>query len=169
MSPSLDDTEKKVEGQRCWRTKASVSGSGGFSTVYRARDEQEGGREVAIKQIKLQGLSAEEKIEATNTFNREVSVLSMLTHPQVPRLYDHFSDQGHWYLVLEYLEGQTLDAFLATREAASQRLQVEEILDITLQLCTVLDYLHSRHPVIIFRDLKPGNILRTPTGRGSVT
>src|SRR5215472_7757696 len=102
----------------------TVVGSGGFSTVYRARDEREGGRDVAIKQIKLQGLSTEEKIEATNTFNREVSVLSTLTHPQVPRLYDHFSDQGHWYLVLEYLEGQTLDAFLATREAAGQRLQV---------------------------------------------
>ena len=143
----------------------TVVGSGGFSTVYRARDEQEGGRNVAIKQINLQGLNTEEKIEATHTFNREVSVLSTLTHPQVPRLYNHFSDQDHWYLVLEYLEGQTLDAFLATREAEGQRLQVEEILDIALQLCTVLDYLHSRQPVIIFRDLKPGNILRTPAGK----
>jgi serine/threonine protein kinase len=81
----------------------TVVGSGGFSTVYRAQDGQEGGRDVALKQIKLQGLSAEEMIEATNTFNREVSVLSTLTHPQVPRLYDSFSDQDHWYLVLEYL------------------------------------------------------------------
>ncbi len=143
----------------------TVVGSGGFSTVYRARDEQEAGRDVAIKQINLQGLSAEEKIEATKTFHREASMLSTLTHPQIPRLYDHFGDQDHWYLVLEYLEGQTLDAFLATREAEGQRLQMEEILDIALQLCTVLDYLHCRQPVIIFRDLKPGNILRTPTGK----
>ncbi len=143
----------------------ALLGSGGFSAVYRARDRQAGGRDVAIKRISLQGLNAEETIEATDTFHREVSMLSALIHPQVPRLYDHFNDQDHCYLVLEYIEGQTLEAFLTTQETSGQPLQLAEILTMVLQLCTVLDYLHRRQPPIIFRDLKPSNILRTFAGK----
>lgn len=139
-------------------------GSGGFSAVYCARDMHEGGRTVAIKQINLQGLNAEEMIETTDTFNREVHMLSALSHPQVPLIYDHFSDQDHWYLVLEYIAGQTLETYLATREAQGKPLPIEEILAIASQLCTVLEYLHSRQPPIIYRDLKPSNIMRDPMG-----
>jgi eukaryotic-like serine/threonine-protein kinase len=138
-------------------------GSGGFSAVYRARDLQTG-REVAIKQVTLHGLSAEETIEATDTFNRELSLLSALRHPQVPRIYDHFNDRDHWYLVLEYLEGTTLETYLKTRAAQGKPLQIDEALAIALQLCTVLEYLHTRQPPVIFRDLKPGNIIRSPGG-----
>ncbi|GHO55996.1 serine/threonine-protein kinase [Ktedonobacter robiniae] len=139
-------------------------GSGGFSAVYRARDMHENGRAVAIKQINLQGLSAEEAIEATDTFNREVSVLSTLSHPQVPLIYDHFSDRNHWYLVLEYIAGQTLETYLTTCQTQGKRLQIKEILALASQLCTVLEYLHTRQPPLIYRDLKPSNIMRTPTG-----
>ncbi len=143
----------------------TLLGSGGFSAVYRARDTQGQGREVAIKQIHLQGLSAQEMIEATETFHREVRMLSALAHPQIPRLYDHFTDSDHWYLVLEYIAGQTLETVLATREAQGKPFSIEETLDLGLQLCTVLTYLHSRQPPIIFRDLKPGNLLLTPAGK----
>jgi serine/threonine protein kinase len=156
--------KKSTPGAVVWHDRyqlGALLGSGGFSVVYRARDRQEGGRNVALKRISLQGLNAEEAIEATSTFNREVNVLSTLAHPQIPRLYDHFNDQHHWYLVLEYIEGQTLEAFLATREASGKPLRIDEILAIALQLCTVLDYLHRCQPPIVFRDLKPGNILRT--------
>lgn len=140
-------------------------GSGGFSVVQRARDVYMGEREVAIKQINLQGLSAEEKIEATNTFNREVNLLSTLHHPQIPQLYEHFNDRDHWYLVLEYLEGTTLEVYLEKLAAQGKSIHVDEALAMALQLCTVLEYLHTRQPVIIFRDLKPGNIIRTPNGK----
>ncbi len=110
-------------------------------------------------------MNAEETIEATNTFNREVSLLSALHHPQVPRLYDHFDDREHWYLVLEYLEGPTLEVYLAARTAQGKPIQVDEALGMALQLCTVLEYLHTRQPPVIFRDLKPGNIIRTPGGK----
>src|SRR5258708_5946282 len=76
-------------------------GSGGFSAVYQARDTSEDGKVVAIKQITLQGMSAEAVIEATDTFNRELLMLSALTHPQILCIYNHFTDQYHWYLVLE--------------------------------------------------------------------
>ncbi|HXR66741.1 MAG TPA: serine/threonine-protein kinase [Ktedonobacteraceae bacterium] len=140
-------------------------GSGGYSAVYRGWDTQAGGRSVAIKQITLHGMGTEETIEATNTYNREVEALSELSHPQVPRLYDHFSDPNHWYLVLEYIEGQTLERYIEAREAQSKPFQLEEILRIGLQMCIVLDYLHSRHPPVVFRDLKPDNIMRTPSGK----
>ncbi len=138
-------------------------GSGGFSAVYRARDVQSG-REVAIKQVMLGGLSADETIQATDTFNRELSLLSALRHPQVPRIYDHFSDREHWYLVMEYLEGTTLETYLETRAAQGKPIQVDEALAMALQLCRVLEYLHTREPPVIFRDLKPGNIIRAPGG-----
>jgi len=140
-------------------------GSGGFSRVYHARDVQADGREVAIKQIHLQGLSAEEAIEATDTFNREVALLSSLRHPQIPQLYDHFRDQEHWYLVLEYLEGTTLEAYLETRATQGRAIGVDEALALVQHVCVVLEYLHTRQPAVIFRDLKPGNIMRTPSGR----
>lgn len=140
-------------------------GSGGYSAVYRAWDTQAGERVVAIKQITLHGMGTEETIEATNTYNREVEALSTLSHPQVPRLYDHFSDPDHWYLVLEYIEGQTLEDYIEVREARGKPFQMEEILGIGLQLCAVLTYLHSQHPPIIFRDLKPDNIMRAPSGK----
>ena len=142
-------------------------GSGGFSAVYRAHDLQSG-REVAIKQIRLAGLNVQETIEATDTFNRELSLLTVLRHPQVPRLYDQFRDREHWYLVLEYLEGTTLETYLETRAAQGQPLQVDEALAMGLQLCRVLEYLHTRQPPVIFRDLKPGNIMRSPGGRLSL-
>ncbi|HEY0754056.1 MAG TPA: serine/threonine-protein kinase [Ktedonobacteraceae bacterium] len=140
-------------------------GLGGYSAVYRGWDTQEQEREIALKQITLQGLSAEETIEATSTYNREIEALSSLNHSQVPRLYAHFSDSDHWYLVLEYIKGQTLEAFLSAREAQHRLLNLEEILGMGLQLCTVLEYLHTRHPPLIFRDLKPSNIMRTPSGK----
>ncbi|HEX7733220.1 MAG TPA: serine/threonine-protein kinase [Ktedonobacteraceae bacterium] len=142
----------------------AILGLGGYSMVYRAWDKQKQ-LDVAIKRIMLRGLSAEETIEATSTYNREIEALSALNHPQIPRLYDHFSDPDHWYLVLEFIKGQTLEAFLNAREAQNRPLSLEEILAIGLQLCTVLEHLHMCQPPLIFRDLKPSNIMRTPGGK----
>ncbi len=137
-------------------------GQGGFGAVYKAVDTQSGNRLVAIKAINLSILTAQEVIEATGAFNREVLVLSGLAHPNLPRLYDHFTDTEHWYLVTDFIEGETLERYLdKTRHG---RLPTEEVIDIGIQLCTVLDYLHTRQPPIIFRDLKPSNVMRTPAG-----
>jgi serine/threonine protein kinase len=144
---------------------SAILSSGGYSLVSHGWDTQQGSLEVAIKQINIRGLSAEETIEATNTYNREVEALSTLNHSQVPHLYDHFADANHWYLVLEYIKGQTLETFLSTREALNKRLKLDKILDISLQLCTVLEHLHACQPPLIFRDLKPSNIMRTPEGK----
>ncbi len=138
-------------------------GEGGFGAVYKARDEDQAGLLVAIKQINMsRSLSVQEKIEITDSYNREVTLLSTLRHKNLPRIYDHFTDPEHWYLVMQYLEGGTLEQ---SRRAVSQgRLSVQEVLAIGIKLCSVLDYLHRQKPPIIFRDVKPDNVLLTPGG-----
>ncbi|MDQ2904317.1 MAG: WD40 repeat domain-containing serine/threonine-protein kinase [Chloroflexota bacterium] len=135
-------------------------GKGGFGAVYRAQDHEFDDRFVAVKEMSQSSLSPQEIIEATNAFRRESRILSSLTHPNLPRIYDNFSDSGRWYLVMDFIEGQTLEDYLDT--LPQSRLPLDEALDIGIQLCTVLGYLHSRPMSIIFRDLKPANVILTP-------
>jgi eukaryotic-like serine/threonine-protein kinase len=133
-------------------------GTGGFGSVYRANDTLSSNRMVAIKEIRLQGLKPNEVIDATDTFNREASILSELRHPNLPRIYDSFTAPEHWYLVMDFIDGQTLETYL---DKIGGRLLPDEVLEIGIQLCTVLDYLHTRQTPVIFRDLKPTNIMIT--------
>ncbi len=141
----------------------SQVGAGGFGSVYKARDIQNGDRLVAIKEVSLLGLHPQAMIEATAAFQREVSVLSHLDHPNLPRLYEYFQDPGHWYLVMDFIAGETLEEYQS--KVPNKRLLLSEVLDIGLQLCRVLAYLHSQQPPIVFRDLKPANIMRNHTGQ----
>lgn len=131
---------------------------GGFGAVYKARDENQSGLLVAIKQINVsKSLSVQEKIEITDSYNREVTMLSALRHKNLPHIYAHFTEPEHWYLVMQYLEGSTLEQ---SRHTMSQgRWSVQEVLTAGIKLCSVLDYLHQQKPPIIFRDVKPDNIL----------
>ncbi|HEU5370730.1 MAG TPA: WD40 repeat domain-containing serine/threonine-protein kinase [Ktedonobacterales bacterium] len=140
----------------------SQVGSGGFGAVYRAEDTDLGNRLVAVKELSQRGLTPEEVPEAANSFRQEALLLAGLTHPHLPRIYEQFAEGGHWYLVMDFIEGDTLEARLA--RAPGGRLPVPEVVQLGVQLCTVLAYLHARQPPIIFRDLKPANIMLTPAG-----
>jgi len=142
---------------------SSKVGEGGYGSVYKARDIQSKDRLVAIKKVSLLGLYPKAMIEATTSFQREVSVLSKLDHPNLPRVYEHFQNPRYWYVVMDFIEGETLEEYQS--KAPNKRLLLSEVLDIGLQLCIVLDYLHSQQPPIVFRDLKPANIMRIPTGQ----
>src|SRR5437763_1201178 len=135
-------------------------GKGGFGAVYKAADLQFGNRQVAIKEMSQSSLSPQELVEATESFKREAMLLAGLTHPNLPRIYEQFTDMGRWYLVMDYIEGETLEDHLEKRPG--KKLPVETALEIAVQLCMVLEYLHMRQPPIVFRDLKPGNIMLTP-------
>ncbi len=137
-------------------------GQGGFGAVYKVEDTYDANRLLALKEINLSALTAQEVIEATAAFNREVRLLSDLTFPNLPRIYDHFTDREHWYLGTDFIEGETLERYLD--RTRSGRLPPKEVLTVGIQLCRVLDYLHTREPSIIFRDLKPANVMRTSTG-----
>jgi len=78
----------------------SVVGTGGFGMVYKALDVQVANHIVAVKQIHLRGLPPQKAIEATDAFNREIQILTLLNNPHLPRIYDSFTDPEHWYLVM---------------------------------------------------------------------
>ncbi len=137
-------------------------GTGGFGAVYKARDMRDRQRVVAIKVIALDTLNASQVIEATDTFNRELSLLAGLDNAHLPGIHEHFIDATHWYLVMDYIVGEPLDIYLSSLDEPV--LPLPEVINIGLQLCEVLRYLHQQKPPIIFRDVKPGNIMRAPGG-----
>jgi serine/threonine protein kinase len=140
----------------------SQVGKGGFGAVFKAEDIQLGNRFLAIKEMSQSGLSPQEIIEATDAFKREAHMLASLKHPNLPSIYDYFNEAGRWYLVMDFIEGETLEEHLNKEKEGS--LPCEEVLQIGIQLCTVLGYLHNRQPPIIFRDLKPANVMLTTEG-----
>jgi len=140
----------------------SQVGKGGFGAVYKAADLQFGNRLVAIKEMSQSSLSPQELVEATEAFKREALLLASLTHPNLPRIYEQFTDMGRWYLVMDFIEGETLEEHLG--KVKGGKLPVEKVLEIGVQLCMVLEYLHMRQPPIIFRDLKPANVMLTAYG-----
>ena len=137
------------------------AGEGGFGIVYQAQDTRQK-KMVAVKQINLGALSTRQIIEATDSYNREVMLLPRLHHKNLPRVYDNFTDPTHWYLVMEYIEGETLEDYL--QKAKDGHLSTGEVANIGIQLSNVLDYLHRQKPAVIFRDVKPANIMRTHKG-----
>ena len=138
-------------------------GKGGFGAVYKAADTLFGYRCVAVKEMDQSRLSLQVVAEAIEAFKGEALLLAGLQHPNIPTIYDYFGEAGHWYLVMDFIEGETLEEHLD--QSRGRYLPVEKVLDVGIQLCTVLGYLHTRQPPIIFRDLKPANILLTSSGR----
>ncbi len=136
-------------------------GQGGMGSVYKAEDTELGNRLVAVKEMSQKGLNQQEASEAITAFKREALLLAGLMHPNLPRIYDHFSENGRWYLVMDFIEGTTLEEYLVQKGGT---LPLEEVLESSIQLCNVLNYLHTSQPPIIFRDLKPDNVLRTSDG-----
>jgi eukaryotic-like serine/threonine-protein kinase len=158
---SLHASNQEPMLKQRYRLLASV-GQGGFGIVYKAEDTQCENRLVAIKDFHIGALSSQEMLEATDAFEREVFLLADLEHSHLPRLHDYFRNAGHWYLVRDFIAGETLEEYLEKRSAGY--LPWQEVLTIGIQLCNVLHYLHTQIPPIIFRDLKPANIMRTSTG-----
>ena len=141
-----------------------VLGVGGMGAVYKARDRRFAPIEriCAVKEI-FSDLSPAALQESVSSFNREAQILATLNHPAIPKVYDYFTEGQRSYLVMEFVEGKDLETIL--RETPGF-LPVETVVDWALQLCDVLQYLHSQKPnPIIFRDLKPSNIMLTPEGR----
>jgi outer membrane protein assembly factor BamB len=96
---------------------------------------------------------------AIQNFEREANILASLNHPAIPKIYDYFTEGTRSYLVLEYIEGEDLEALMGDTE---RMLPQERVVDWAVQICDVLSYLHSQDPPIVFRDMKPSNIMLRP-------
>ena len=94
-------------------------------------------------------------------FDEEITLLSRLSHPRIPAFVDRFTEGGRRYFVMEYIPGMTLEQ---RQEQTHAPLPERDVLTWMIGVCDVLAYLHSQRPPIIVRDLKPGNIMVTPSG-----
>lgn len=129
-------------------------GHGSFGAVYEAVDTRNPERRVAIKETF--------EAQSARGFQREFEVLANLRHPNLPRYFEMFEADGRGYLVMEFVPGQSLDEILARQKGP---LPEQLALAYAEQLCDLLSYLHSQHPPIIHRDIKPHNIRVTPEGQ----
>ncbi|MDF2883302.1 MAG: hypothetical protein K0R54_3859 [Clostridiaceae bacterium] len=130
-----------------------VLGSGGMGTVY------------LCKNINLENFWAIKEINKNNGFNIDIlsepNMLKKLNHPGIPRIVDIFYKDDNLYMVEDYIEGQTLKEYVDKKG----KLGTDEICSITLMLCDIIAYLHNMNPPIIYRDLKPSNIMIIPNGK----
>ena len=136
-------------------------GHGGMGAVYLASDLKRQ-TNVAIKEMSLSMVPVEERAQAVQNFKTEAKLLAGLNHPNLPTFSGFFTEGQRHFLVMEYVEGMTLDAFLENNHGPFPE---RRVLAWAKQLCDVLDYLHSQQPPIIFRDMKPGNIMVMRNGR----
>ena len=136
-----------------------IEGTGGFGTIYKAQDTRfQAGRVVAVKEMSDVYLDVHEKALALQSFRQEAEILAQLKHTNLPGVFDFFEENGKAYLVMEFIKGSTQEREL---EISGAPLDEALVMRWALQLCDVLHYLHTQQPPIIFRDLKPSNVMIT--------
>lgn len=136
----------------------NVIGQGGMSTVYLVMNEK-ANKPWAIKEVRKDAVANYQVVR--QSLITETNLLKELSHPYLPSIVDVIDDEGRFLIVMDYVEGNTLDKALATLGPQPQ----EYVIEWGIQLCDVFEYLHNRKPAIIYRDLKPGNIMLRPDGR----
>jgi serine/threonine protein kinase len=154
----------------------SILGFGGQATTYMARatkqsadqkgvvdgSDRDRDNHVVVKEIVLPS-QADVRVmqDAVSRFERGATLLAGLAHPQVVKLLDHFVENDKAYLVLQYIQGRTMRQVLGDAGPPD----ADMVRNWGLQLCDILDYLHSRDPAVIHCDLAPDNLIVTPSGQ----
>lgn len=134
-------------------------GRGGMSIVYLAADDRLN-KSVAVKDIRKDNKINNDVL--LECLKAEADLMTALDHPNLPKIYDIIEGDNHIYVVMDYIEGESLKKKL-DREG---KFSPEEVIEWSKQLSDVLDYLHTRRPLpIIYRDMKPHNIMLTPEGK----
>ncbi len=132
---------------------------GGMGAVYRARDLHFPNvvKRVAVKEMITTVRESTVRETMLRNFEREANLLATLEHPAIPRIYDYFTHNDRSYLILEFIEGKDLEALMVETQGF---FPMEKVVSWAIELCDVLQYLHTHTPEpIIFRDLKPSNVM----------
>lgn len=134
-------------------------GGGGMGAVYLSNDRNLGGVQRAVKEMVQAHIEDAQQTKAIDDFRRESMILSSLDHPSIPTIYDYFFDtsEGRFYLVMKYISGGDL----AGRLRAAQEGRIDEltVAEWGFQIADVLSYLHNLPQRIVYRDLKPSNVM----------
>jgi eukaryotic-like serine/threonine-protein kinase len=133
-------------------------GGGGMGSVYKAADRNLAGRVVAVKEMMELFSDPNTRGKAIEDFKRESELLAGLEHPSIPTIYDYFFDslRGRYYLVMRFIDGGDLADYQIANGGRIDELIVTQW---AIQICEVLDYIHSQNPPLIYRDLKPANLM----------
>ena len=135
----------------------NIIGQGGMSVVYLAMNEK-ANKQWAIKEVRKDGIKNFELVKQGLIV--ETNMLKKLSHPNLPSIIDVIDQDGTFLIVMDYIQGNPLDKTLEEEGAQPQELVIEW----AKQICDVLEYLHTRTPPIIYRDMKPANLMLKPDG-----
>ena len=132
-------------------------GQGGMSVVYLAMNEK-ANKQWAVKEVRKDGVKDFEVVK--QGLVAEIDILKKLSHPNLPSIVDVIDSDESFIIIMDYIQGNSLNKALAEYGAQRQ----EEVIEWAKQLCDVLGYLHTRTPAIIYRDMKPANVMLKPDG-----
>lgn len=132
-------------------------GQGGMSLVYLAVNERVN-KKWAVKEIRKDVGKNYEAVK--QSMATEMELLKCLSHPNLPSIVDVIEEDENFMIVMDYIEGKSLSRILKTQGAQPQ----EKVILWSKQLCDVLEYLHTQNPPIIYRDMKPENVMLKPDG-----
>lgn len=150
-----------VRGTRSDYEILNLIGRGGMGAVYRVRRVSDNAT-WALKEMRPPPNAPAEEIEENRKlFAQEAELLGRLSHPNLVAIADYFEHDSRPTMVLEFVPGQTLEERI---HEANAPLLEQQVIPYGIQLCRVLHYLHSLQPPIIYRDLKPSNLMLTPDG-----
>lgn len=132
-------------------------GQGGMSVVYLAMNEK-ANKQWAVKEVRKDGVKDFEVVK--QGLVAEIDILKKLSHPNLPSIVDVIDSEESFIIIMDYIQGNSLNKALAEYGAQPQ----ENVIEWAKQLCDVLGYLHTRTPAIIYRDMKPANVMLKPDG-----
>lgn len=137
-----------------------VIGKGGYSDVYLVEDMIDN-TYLAVKELVIYCTDPAERAEVENQIRLEVNMLRELKHPKLPEFKDYFEENQRYYMIMEYIEGEDL---VISYESNIDYWSVQVVLNLAIELCSMFEYLHSQNPPVIFKDLKPQNIMIDRSG-----
>lgn len=138
-------------------------GQGGMGTVYLAKDTRLDDRLCVVKELRDDFYRDEDKQRALSFFDREARMLARLKQRNIVQVSDYFSEEGKYFLVMEYVDGENLHSIMQKREG--DPFEEAQVLHWAKEICDVLSYLHAQEPPVIYRDLKPSNIMINSDGQ----